>query len=95
MARYGQGTVDRNQELEGERTMAELGTRSTLKSLSKEESRDRLEEGSLLAAALVAALVEYRRHTERRNGHTNSMGESTNWRVMARMEQLARRAPRR
>lgn len=75
--------------------MAELGARSKLKSSAREGSQDHLEEGSMLAAALAAALVEYRRHTKRRNGHTGSIGEGANWRVMARMEQLARPAPRR
>jgi hypothetical protein len=45
-------------------------------------------EDLLLAAALAATLVEYRRCVGERNEHTSPDGANANWRLMARMEQL-------
>jgi hypothetical protein len=47
-----------------------------------------LEEGRLLAAALVAALVEYRQHVRQPNEHEKLPGTWTNWRMMSRWQQL-------
>lgn len=46
------------------------------------------EEGTLLAAALAATLVEYRRTAGQSNERVRSEGPGTNWRTMARLEQL-------
>jgi hypothetical protein len=45
-------------------------------------------EGALLAAALVATLVEYGHHVQQRMDHPGSEGVGPNWRMMARLQQL-------
>jgi hypothetical protein len=50
-----------------------------------------MDEEALLAAALTAALVEYRRYVQQRNAQA-SPGVGTNWRTMACVERLARQA---
>jgi hypothetical protein len=50
-----------------------------------------MNEEALLAAALTAALVEYRRYVQQRNAQA-SPGTGTNWRTVACVERLARRA---
>jgi hypothetical protein len=45
-------------------------------------------EEALLAAALVAALVEYRHHVQQKTDHRRSDGVGPNWRMMARLQQL-------
>ena len=45
-------------------------------------------EEALLAAALVATLVEYRHHVEQRTDRPKSEGVGPNWRMMARLQQL-------
>jgi hypothetical protein len=45
-------------------------------------------EQALLAAALAATLVEYRQHVQQRSNHTGSEGVGSNWRMMARLQQL-------
>ncbi len=47
-------------------------------------------EGALLAAALAATLVEYRRHVRQRAAHLGAEGAGSNWQMMARLEQLRR-----
>jgi hypothetical protein len=47
-----------------------------------------LDEGGLLAAALVAALVEYRQHVRQPSEHEKLPGTGTNWRTMSRWQQL-------
>ena len=42
----------------------------------------------LLAAALAATLVEYRRYVGERNEQTGPRSANAKWRLMARMEQL-------
>jgi hypothetical protein len=46
------------------------------------------EEGRLLAAALAAALVEYRRYVGQRDGHAVGPGSRSNWQIVTRLEQL-------
>jgi hypothetical protein len=46
------------------------------------------EEGHLLAAALAAALVEYRRYVGQRHGHASRASSGSNWQMVARLEQL-------
>ncbi len=47
-----------------------------------------LDEGQLLAAALVAALVQYRQHVRQPTEHEKLPGTWTNWRMMSRWQQL-------
>jgi hypothetical protein len=46
------------------------------------------DEGALLAAALAATLVEYRRYVGQSEGHLGPAGAKANWRMAARLEQL-------
>jgi hypothetical protein len=68
--------------------MDEVSLRVELNTVS--ESRPWTDQGeeTLLAAALAATLVEYRRYAGERNEHTGPNGANANWRLMARMEQL-------
>jgi hypothetical protein len=47
---------------------------------------------TVLAAALAATLVAYRRHKEKQNGRTDSRGAGSRWRTMARLEQMVRQS---
>jgi hypothetical protein len=47
-----------------------------------------VEQGPLLAAALAAALVEYRRYVRQQNKHAGPDSSRTNWRIVSRLEQL-------
>jgi hypothetical protein len=47
-----------------------------------------VEQGPLLAAALAAALVEYRRYVGQKSGHAGPDGDRTNWQMAGRLEQL-------
>jgi hypothetical protein len=58
---------------------------------SAEPSLTDPEEGPLLAAALAAALVEYRRHVEQGSDPGHAGGTGTRWRMLARWEQLGGR----
>jgi hypothetical protein len=53
-----------------------------------DEPRTKATEEALLAAALVATLVEYRHHTLRGAEHPRLDGVGPNWRMMARLQQL-------
>lgn len=46
------------------------------------------EHGAYLAAALAAALVEYRSYVQQRTGKDRSAEAGTNWRTVARWECL-------
>jgi hypothetical protein len=48
-------------------------------------------ERTLMAAALAAVLVEYRRYAEHRSHHAPVQKGTDQWRVMGRMEQHGRR----
>jgi hypothetical protein len=65
---------------------------SDLMVASRQKDRDplpgELDEGGLLAAALVAALVEYRQHVRQPSEHEDLPGAGTNWRMMSRWQQL-------
>jgi hypothetical protein len=52
----------------------------------------RIEEGQVLAAALGATLVEYRRYVERRSGANDAGSSGATWRAISRLEQLVRPA---
>ena len=54
----------------------------------QEQPKVNLEDQALLAAALAAALVEYRRHARRRSVDEHSTGVGNNWRTMACWERL-------
>ncbi len=45
---------------------------------------------AVLAAALAATLVAYRRHLKEQNGRTDSGRAGSHWRTMARLEQMVR-----
>jgi hypothetical protein len=49
------------------------------------------EDALLLAAALTAALVEYRRQTHHGRKHWHASAARANWRSIARWEQLQER----
>ena len=46
------------------------------------------ESNPLLAAAIAALLVEYQRYTDQPGDHENPQSTQTNWRLLARWEQL-------
>ncbi len=46
------------------------------------------EDKPLLAAAVAALLVEYQRYTSQGDDHEDPRGAQTNWRMLARWEQL-------
>jgi hypothetical protein len=50
------------------------------------------DQGLLLAAALAAALVEYRRYVGPKNGHLGLDSVETNWQIVSRLEQLRSQA---
>ncbi|MEJ2209995.1 MAG: hypothetical protein P8129_13275 [Anaerolineae bacterium] len=50
---------------------------------------DDSEEGRLLACALAAALLEYRRHLRGQDDDTEAAGPAVEWRLLARWEQMA------
>jgi len=54
----------------------------------QEQLQAELDEDKLIAAALVAALVEYRQHVRQPNEHERLPGTWTNWRMMSRWQQL-------
>jgi hypothetical protein len=45
-------------------------------------------EGPLLAVAIAATLVEYRRYAGQRAGQDDPNGSKSNWRTVVRLEQL-------
>jgi hypothetical protein len=45
-------------------------------------------EEALMAAALVATLVEHRHHVQQKTAHPRSEGVGPNWRMVARLQQL-------
>lgn len=47
------------------------------------------DEGRLLAAALTAALLEYRRQVRNRDDDAEGAGTAVAWRLLARWEQMA------
>jgi hypothetical protein len=46
------------------------------------------EEGAVLAAALAAVLLEYRRYLKQQNSHDRPAGSDSNWQMVSRLEQL-------
>lgn len=73
--------------------MAESRVMSESKMVAEEQTRVGSADGPLLAAALAAALVEYRRHVGQRKGHGRSGSTGIHWRMMTRLEQLGQPAP--
>jgi hypothetical protein len=68
--------------------MVEFSVRTESKLATEEAPGIGLDEGPLLAAAVAAALVEYRRHVKQYAGHSNLEGSGSNWRMVTRFEQL-------
>jgi hypothetical protein len=68
--------------------VAESNLMVTSRQKDHEQLQGELDEGQLLAAALVAALVEYRQHVRQPNEHEKQPGTRTNWRMMSRWQQL-------
>jgi hypothetical protein len=66
--------------------VVEFGAKLERRERGEEQVPGRLEEGPLLAAALAAALVEYRGRLASRGHGPSSPG--ANWQAMARWEQL-------
>jgi hypothetical protein len=62
--------------------------RIELEVVVEEREEMEVEQGPLLAAALAAALVEYRRHVRQRNGYAEPDNSRTNWHMVSRLEQL-------
>jgi hypothetical protein len=67
--------------------LAESNLMLAFRQREQEQLQGELEEGQLLAAALVAVLVEYKRHV-RQSDEESSPDTWANWRVMSRWEQL-------
>ena len=59
---------------------------------TEEQQRVVAGEGPLLAAALAATLLEYRRYAERRSGANGTGSGGATWRTLSRLEQLVRPA---
>ena len=59
---------------------------------TEEQQRGAAGEGQVLAAALGATLVEYRRYVKQRSGASSSATGSATWRTISRLEQLRGRA---
>lgn len=55
------------------------------------QSGDRVDDDALLAAALAATLVAYRRHVDQSAGPGSECAARSNWRILGRWEQLGRR----
>jgi hypothetical protein len=72
--------------------MDEVSLRTELSTAAESHPWTEQGEEILLAAALAATLVEYRRYVGERNEHTNPHGATANWRLMTRTEQLRGRA---
>jgi hypothetical protein len=67
--------------------MTQSQTAAVTAVMDAEQPQARLEEELLLAAALAATLIEYRRHV-RQSQHTDTQGAGVNWRLVARLERL-------
>ena len=62
---------------------------TVLSSMTSEAcSRIDLEDETLLAAAVAAALAEYRRQVQQQNGHDGSESVRAQWRMLACWERL-------
>ena len=72
----------------GGESMAESNLIVASKQREREQLQGELDEGRLLAVALVAALVEYRQHVRQSNDNEELPGTWTNWRMMSRWQQL-------
>jgi hypothetical protein len=68
--------------------MTESSTTIKQRPLTDEQNDQQLAGGPSLAAALTAALLEYQRYVDQRNGHTQPPGAGESWRLMRRVEQL-------
>jgi hypothetical protein len=68
--------------------MVELRVMTEAKLATEALPRVGPEEGPLLAAAVTAALVEYRQHVKRHTGSGSGEGSGSNWRMVSRFEQL-------
>jgi hypothetical protein len=68
--------------------MAEVDLMVASRQKDHEALPGELDEGGLLVAALVAALVEYRQHVRQPNEHEELPEIGTNWRMMSRWQQL-------
>jgi hypothetical protein len=55
---------------------------------TKEQIQAGTEEGPMMAAALAAVLVEYRRYLRQHEGHDGPANSGTNWQMVGRLEQL-------
>jgi hypothetical protein len=67
--------------------MSEITTRVEY-GIRKEPLQVETEEEPLLAAALAAALVEYRGYVGQANSHVEKDSSHTNWRIAGRLQQL-------
>lgn len=68
--------------------MVELRTRNKQVTMTTSRPWPASDDGALLAAAIAATLVEYRRTALQRNGQTRAECAGPNWRTMARLEQM-------
>jgi hypothetical protein len=68
--------------------MIGLQVRTESKTIESQPASTQAEEGWLLAAAVAAALVEYRQQVQRQNGSTRAE-TGGQWRTLARWQQLA------
>jgi hypothetical protein len=68
--------------------MAQAQTVATSDVMAAEPAQIVLEEEPLLAAALAAALLEYRHHVQQQRLRTGPRETGENWRLVARLERL-------
>jgi hypothetical protein len=67
--------------------MTQLRARNEPETVTNSQTRLANDDRALLAAALAATLVEYRRAARQRNGQARAQPAGPNWRTMARLEQ--------
>ncbi|MFC2037816.1 hypothetical protein ACFLYD_07635 [Chloroflexota bacterium] len=68
--------------------MKKLNVSSRPRIVGERQPRTGVEDDVLLAAALAAAMVEYRAFVQQRNGKEDSADGETNWRIVACWERL-------
>lgn len=67
-------------------TQSSTGVKSSV--VAAEHETNCVDARDCLAAAVVATLIEYRRHVQQRNGSDSPTNDAANWRMLACWERL-------